>query len=89
MKFCWDIHKDKTNRQKHNVSFAEASEVFGDVYSLCVDDPCHSVGEQRFLLFGVSFSGKYIVVSFMENEETIRIISAREMTRKERRAYEQ
>ncbi|MEL7522557.1 MAG: BrnT family toxin [Cyanobacteria bacterium P01_A01_bin.116] len=54
-----------------------------------VPDPDHSYEESRYLLFGLSSNGKYIVVSFTERPDAIRIISARRMTRQERKAYEQ
>ena len=89
MNFEWDEQKAQTNQRKHGVSFLEASEVFADHYSLCVPDPDHSLNEMRYLLFGVSTKGIPLVVSFTEKADTIRIISARKMTRQERYAYEQ
>ena len=84
MDFEWDETKAFTNKKKHGVSFTEASEVFNDEYSSCVHDPDHSYGEERYLLFGVSSTGNH----FVETPQTIRIISARRMTRQERKAYE-
>lgn len=88
MDFEWDKTKDSSNQKKHGISFAEASEVFNDDLSSCVPDPDHSYREERYLLFGVSSKGTYLVVSFTERGEAIRIISARRMTRQERKAYE-
>jgi uncharacterized protein len=88
MDFEWDERKALANQKKHGVSFLEASEVFADELSSCVHDPDHSEEEERFLLFGVSMKGNFLVVSFTERAETIRIISARTMTRQERNAYE-
>ena len=88
MEFEWDEFKAQTNLKKHKLSFTEAVEVFGDEHSVCVADPDHSYDEERYLLFGVSSSKKYIVVSFTERENKIRIISARRMTARERKAYE-
>jgi len=88
MNFEWDEAKARTNQDKHGVSFSEATEVFADEYSSYVQDPDHSAEEDRYLLFGVSSKGKYIVVSFTERTDAIRIISARRMTRQERKAYE-
>ncbi|WP_363169029.1 BrnT family toxin [uncultured Lamprocystis sp.] len=51
--------------------------------------PDHSQEEERFLLFGVSEKGKFLVISFTETEHAIRIFSARLMTPPERKAYEQ
>lgn len=70
-------------------SFTEATEVFGDDHSSSAPDPDHSVGEERHLLFGMSKQGKALVVSYTEQAERIRLISARQMTSRERRAYEQ
>jgi len=89
MDFEWDEAKAYTNVAKHGISFVEATSVFADGYSSCVADPDHSYGEKRFLLFGISLQGNYLVVSFTERLDTIRIISARSMTRQERSAYEQ
>jgi uncharacterized DUF497 family protein len=89
MDFEWDEAKARTNQRKHGVSFLEATEVFSDEHSSCVHDPDHSHDEERYLLFGVSLKGNYLVISFTEKSEAVRIISARQMTRQERNAYEQ
>lgn len=88
MDFEWDETKAHTNEKKHGVSFIEAAEVFGDDYSSCIHDPDHSYNEDRYLLFGVSLKGNFLIVSFIEKSDTIRIISARRMTNQERKAYE-
>lgn len=88
MNFEWDETKAHTNEMKHGVSFLEATEVFGDDHSLCIHDPDHSYEEDRYLLFGVSSNGYFLVVSYTERFDTIRLISARRMTRQERKAYE-
>ena len=84
---CDDIEAH-TNEKKHGVSFLEAAEVFGDDYSSCVHDPDHSYDEDRYLLFGVSSKGNFLVVSYTDRSDIIRIISARRMTNQERKAYE-
>lgn len=88
MDFEWDKEKARVNKKNHGVSFLEATEVFADDHSSCVHDPDHSSNEDRYLLFGVSSKGNSLVVSFTEKLNTIRIISARRMTRQERKAYE-
>lgn len=88
MDFEWDEEKASTNQKKHGISFTEASEVFNDEFSSCVSDPDHSYEEDRYLLFGVSSKNNYLVASFTEREDSIRIISARCMTNQERKAYE-
>ena len=87
--FEWDPEKARENEQNHGVSFLEASEVFSDDHSSSVSDPDHSIDEARYLIFGISKQGRHLVVSYTERGERIRLISAREMTSRERRAYEE
>jgi uncharacterized protein len=76
------------NLRKHGVTFEEAASVFGDPLSALFDDPEHSYSESRLLLFGHSSVRRLLVVSFTESEDAVRIISARQMTRREAREYE-
>ena len=87
--FEWDPEKARANEQDHEVTFAEASEIFEDDHSSSVRDPDHSLDEDRYLIFGVSKGGRYLVVSYTERGDRIRLISARPMTPRERKAYEQ
>ncbi len=89
MDFEWDSHKAELNQNKHGVSFFEACEVFDDDLSSSVLDPDHSIQEERHLIFGRTSSDKYLTVSYTERNDRIRIISVRQMTPRERRAYEQ
>jgi uncharacterized DUF497 family protein len=89
MRFDWDPRKAAANLRKHSVSFEEASTVFADDYSLTGADPDHSVGEERFITFGMSQSGRHLVVSHTEQGDTIRIFSAKRATRSERKLYEE
>jgi uncharacterized protein len=89
MDFEWDHKKALANERKHGVTFEEATEVFADEYSSTVPDPDHSLKEERFVIFGKTRREKYLVVAFTERGGNIRIINARSMTRRERRAYEQ
>ena len=89
MKFEWDYDKASSNLAKHSVSFEEATTVFGDTLSFTVPDPDHSEDEERFLIFGINEQGRHLVISFTERGDRIRFISARQMTRREIRAYEQ
>lgn len=89
MDFEWNETKAHINESKHGISFIEATEVFDDDYSSCIHDPDHSYEEHRYLLFGVSSRGNFLVVSYTERLDIIRIISARRMTNQERKAYEQ
>lgn len=89
MDFEWDPDKARANEEKHGASFLEAIEVFDDDLSSSVPDPDHSENEHRYLIFGQSAASRYIVVSYTERADRIRLISAREMTPRERKAYEQ
>ncbi len=89
MRFTWDARKAAANLRKHGVSFEEASTVFRDTLSATGLDPDHSIGEHRFVTFGISKQGRLIVVSHTEEDNTIRIISARLATRQERKIYEE
>jgi len=88
MKFTWDRRKERGNLEKHDVSFTEASTVFGDPLAASITDPGHSEGEVRFVTMGYSSSNRLIVVSHTEEGDTVRIISAREATSHERKTYE-
>ena len=89
MQFEWDPEKARANEVKHGVTFAEATEIFVDSLSSTVADPDHSEFEERFVIFGISSTNRYLVASFTEPGDRIRIISARTMTRQEQAAYEQ
>lgn len=89
MEFEWDPRKDEANRHKHGVGFREATTAFGDPLAMTFPDIDHSISERRFLTIGVSASGRLLVVAHTENDDTIRIISARPLTRRERRFYEE
>jgi hypothetical protein len=71
------------------VSFGEAASVLADPLSTTFLDPDHSVGESRFITIGSSSLARLLVVAHTERGYRIRIISAREVTRKERRFYEE
>ena len=88
--FDWDSRNAKSNDAKHGVSFEEASTVFGDPLSLTIADPSHSrSGEQRFVTIGSSYLGRLLVVVHRDEDESVRIISTRKSTRRERKDYEQ
>jgi uncharacterized DUF497 family protein len=87
--FEWDPEKASVNVEKHGVSFAEAVTAFADPLSLTIPDPEHSRGEARFVLIGVTSTGRLVVVAHAEADETISLISARPATRAERRSYEE
>ena len=89
MNFEWDTRKAANHARKHGVSFEEAATAFGDPLSITISDPDHSEEEQRFVLLGLSHRERLLVVAHVEREETVRIISARIGTRRERRTYEE
>jgi uncharacterized DUF497 family protein len=88
MEFEWDAHKAVLNLKKHNVSFEEAATVFGDPLSITVPDPDHSLEEDRYILIGMSTNHRLLMVAHAERGDRIRIMSARELTRREREQYE-
>jgi hypothetical protein len=87
--FEWDPAKASRNRVKHGIDFSEAATVFGDVLSQTFEDPDHSDDEERFVTIGVSARGRVLIVSHTDRGKRIRIISAREATRRERKDYEE
>jgi len=89
MQFEWDESKARASLTKHGVSFEEAVTVFGDPLSATVADPDHSRGEDRFITMGLSAGANTVVVVHTNRGDTVRIISARQATTGERRAYEQ
>lgn len=90
MDFQWDLGKAASNEKKHGVTFAEAATVFADPLELTISDPDHSHGEYRFVSIGRSRAGNLLVVSYTERHPNqIRIISAREASKAERKSYEQ
>jgi uncharacterized DUF497 family protein len=89
VKFEWDSKKAAANLRRHGVSFEEATTIFGDRLARTYEDPDHLTEEPRELTFGHSSAGRALVVSHCERGERTRIISARRMTRRERRQYEE
>ncbi|MFQ5883012.1 MAG: BrnT family toxin [Candidatus Methylomirabilales bacterium] len=89
MFFEWDPEKERRNRRKHRVSFHEAATVFGDPLSTTFPDPDHSREEERSITIGMSQKGRVLVVAHTDEGDTVRIISARRATRRERRFHEE
>lgn len=89
MEFEWNPNKAALNLEKHGVSFQEAATVFNDPLSVTFPDPDHSVGENRYVIIGISRFGQLLVVAHTDRGEKVRIISARRATRLERRFYEE
>ncbi len=88
LQFEWDEDKGASNAAKHNVAFEEASTVFSDPLATIFDDEAHSSEEIREIIVGHSAADRLLLVAFTEREGFIRIISARQATRQERRDYE-
>ena len=89
MHFEWDSRKASANFRKHGVTFDEAATVFYDPLALTFADAAHSHGEHRFLTVGTSARGRLLVVSHLDRAATLRLLSARRVTARERRDYEQ
>jgi uncharacterized DUF497 family protein len=84
----WDPNKAARNLAKHEVGFDEAATVLTDPLSITLPDPDHSGDEERILLLGRSSRGRPLIVALTERGDTVRIISARLMTPRERKTYE-
>ena len=89
MKIIWDEKKNQNNIIDHKVSFLEAETVFYDPNAIIIHDPDHSIEEDRFIILGISKLLNLLVVChcYRENDEIIRIISARKATKTESKAY--
>ena len=87
--FIWDKNKNERNIASHKISFEEAKTVFYDPNARVVYDPEHSDDEARFIILGLSRSLNLLVVChcYREDENIIRIISARKATINERKQY--
>lgn len=87
--FGWHPAKAANNLRKHGVSFEEAASVFDDVLAAIYENPYHSTSEKRYLIVGSSALERLLIVAYAEQQERIRIISAREVTKRERKLYEE
>jgi len=86
----WDSEKAAENKRKHGVSFDEARSVFLDPLALTFDDPDHSLSEHRFITIGITSNQRLVFVAHVnKDEDRIRIISAREATRRESYEYQE
>jgi hypothetical protein len=89
LRFEWDEAKNRQNVKKHGVSFEEAQTVFFDDHAMRFFDPDHSRDEDRFVMLGISFKLRVLVVChcYQESDSVIRIISARKATQQEAKHY--
>ena len=92
MRFVWDPEKDEINVRKHYISFTQSCYVFSDPYSLTLFDESHSEHEGRWVTLGQIQDETIVVVVHtfrdLENDEVVRIVSARRATRRERQKYQ-
>ena len=90
IQFDWNPTKASSNQKKHGVTFEEATSVFFDEYATQFFDDGHSQEEDRFIMLGMSIKARVLIVCHCERGEgeTIRIISARRATARERTYYE-
>jgi uncharacterized DUF497 family protein len=89
IEFIWDNRKNKANAKNHSVSFEEAQTAFFDEQAIAFFDPDHSEEEDRFILLGISFKLRVLVVChcFRESEKVVRLVSARKADKAEERDY--
>ncbi len=89
IRFEWDDRKSKQNKKKHGVSFEEAQSVFYDERAIQYFDPDHSKDEDRFIMLGMNFKTRVLVVChcYKKNDMVIRIISARKAEKDEENEY--
>ncbi len=89
MGFEWDEEKATANLKKHGVSFEEASTVFDDPLYVDFYDPDHSYDEHCYIIIGESRQRRLLMVSYTERGDVMCLISSREVTAAERKAYEE
>ncbi len=89
IRFEWDQRKNGENKRKHKVSFEEAQTVFFDENAIRFFDPDHSEDEDRFIMLGMSFALRILVVChcYRQDDLVIRIISARKANQREQSDY--
>ncbi len=89
IRFEWDERKNQENKRKHKVSFEEAQTVFLDENAIRFFDPDHSRDEDRFIMLGMSFTLRVLVVChcYREDDDVMRIISARKADKREQAYY--
>lgn len=89
LRIVWDEAKNQANQRKHGVAFEEAQTAFLDENALVYFDPDHSEAEDRFILLGMSFQLRVLVVChcYREGELIVRLISARKADKREQESY--
>ena len=87
--FEWDKGNIDKNLKRHGVSNREVEEIFANKPRFIFDDERHSLGEKRYMIWGITNKGRRLTIFFTVRGEKVRIISARDMHKKERAAYEE
>jgi uncharacterized DUF497 family protein len=87
--FLWDVGNSKKDWIKHQVTRLECEEIFFNLPLVISDDKKHSIVEKRYYALGISKSERYLFISFTIRDNLLRVISARDMNRKERKIYEE
>lgn len=87
--FDWDDGNHEKNWDKHRGSTGECEEVFFNLPLLLQPDSIHSQGEPRYYVLGHSNDGRHLFIAFTLRNDKVRVISARDMSRRERSIYEQ
>ena len=85
--FDWNKGNIKKNWLAHDVTFQEAEQVFFNTPLIVADDPKHSETEKRYVALGQTDEERYIFIVFTMRKHLLRVISARDMNRKERKVY--
>lgn len=87
--FDWDKGNIEKNWLKHKVSPIESEQIFFNEPLIILDDPKHTISEKRFAAFGCTDAGRLLAVIFTKRGKLLRVISARDMNRRERKFYEE
>ncbi len=87
--FDWDEYNRAKNWQKHRVLAGECEEVFFNLPLLLAPDPAHSQKEPRYYVLGHTLAGRRLFIAFTIRKDKVRVISARDMSQKERAIYEE
>ena len=87
--FDWDKNNHEKNWEKHGILTSECEEVFFNLPLLLQPDPSHSQKEPRYYVLGHTIADRRLFIPFTVRENKIRVISARDMSKKERSVYEQ
>jgi uncharacterized DUF497 family protein len=87
MRVEWDPAKARLNARKHGVAFADAVAALEDESAITMQDP-FAEGEERWVALGLDAFGRILLVVYTWRAETVRLISARKATQRERRQYE-